>query len=95
MNVETFTGNTWSGMSWELGGVLIALIVSVLLCNFVLYLFEPARIDEDQGRVSEQHLTRHLTGDMVDHESLIMSVQTPGLWTRRASHTGLSGGIPF
>jgi hypothetical protein len=76
MNVETFTGDTWSGMSLKLDGVLIALLVAILLGNLILYLLGPARDDEEQGRVPERQLTRQLTGGMP------LSTEVPRRWTR-------------
>jgi hypothetical protein len=84
MNVETFTGDTWSGMSWELGGVLIALLVAILLGNLILYLFGPARIDDDQTRVPERQLTRQLTGGTIPRASLPLNIEAPRRWTRIA-----------
>jgi hypothetical protein len=84
MNVETFTGDTWAGMSWELGGVLIALLVSILLGILILYLSGPAKTDGDAERVPERQLTRQLTGGTIPRASLPLSVEAPRRWTRIA-----------
>jgi hypothetical protein len=90
MNVPTFTGDSWSDMSWELGGVLIALLAAIMTGILIIYLFGGDQ-DERQrkdGKLREHQINYQVAGEPATRSS--MRRQVSRRWNRLVQHSMFS-----
>ncbi|KAF1818041.1 uncharacterized protein K489DRAFT_385310 [Dissoconium aciculare CBS 342.82] len=86
MNMPTFTGDSWSDMSWELGGVLIALLAAIMVGILIIYLFGGDQ-DERQrkdGKVREEQINYQVAGELATRSSIRRRASKR--WNRLAQH---------